>query len=433
MSERTPSEIERDIATTRAEMSQTIDAIQERLSPGQLVDQALHYFKGGNGRALTDGAAEFGQNLGRTIRDNPVPLALVVTGLAWLMLARGRRRTRGRVSRDYDQYVDYNEYDELEDLDELEELEELEEAERLERERGWSRHYGAAAEEPATPYEDRPGAGTERPAAAGVGPSTQAGGVPRAGLGGSVGAASVSEQAEEQGRGPGRVEQATGRARQAAEDARQRTSEAAHDARDWAREGAGAARERLHRAGESARHGIDRAGRGARRRAREATGRARYEAGRARRGFSHMLEERPLMVGAIALAIGAALGALLPATRREDEWLGSTRDDLGHRVARAGREEFAKAERVARRAVDTARTEAERENLTGEGLREDLRGVEQAAGERVRETLHEAKQAGEEKLHQTQDKVRRVAEATTEAARDEARRQDLGSGRPSGG
>ena len=41
MNQRTASEIERDLDRTRAEMSQTVDALQDRLSPGQLFEQAL--------------------------------------------------------------------------------------------------------------------------------------------------------------------------------------------------------------------------------------------------------------------------------------------------------------------------------------------------------------------------------------------------------
>jgi hypothetical protein len=56
---------------------------------------------------------------------------------------------------------------------------------------------------------------------------------------------------------------------------------------------------------------------------------------RAQSGFAHMREEQPLVVGAIGLAVGAALGAALPKTETEDEWLGDTRDQLKER-ARAG-------------------------------------------------------------------------------------------------
>lgn len=225
---------------------------------------------------------------------------------------------------------------------------------------------------------------------------------------------------------------ASERAHQAAEDARRRAAQAGEEAyRQRARTGeaprayADEVREdeerhgRLHRAAGRTRQSMGRAGRSAGRRARDAGSTARHQAERARSGFSRMLEERPLVVGAIALAIGAALGALLPPTRREDEWLGETRDGLKDRAVSAGRAEIAKAERVAGRAMDTARDEAQREHLTPEGMREDLSGMGR-----------EAKQAAEAKLGETRDKARHVAEATRDAAKDEAKRQDFGSGRP---
>jgi Protein of unknown function (DUF3618) len=447
MNQRTTNEIERDIARTRAEMSATIGAIQERLSPGQMFEQMLHYFSSGSGRSLTDGAGAFAQNMGRTIRDNPMPVALVATGLAWLMVSRGRRRASG-----YDPYEDYDEYDEYD---------------RLEEDR--SRHYGTPAYDEPSTLDDRPEPVSQPASAAGVGAQagpaprgpggsvgTEAGPAPR-GPGGSVGAASVSEMqggggGDDDGTGLGR-NSAHERAQEAAEEARFRASRAADDARRQAAHvGAAAhgrsedARGSAQGAGEDdrgrtqrAREGMDRAARAARRRAREAAsaGRrsawsARRQARRASSGFSHLLEERPLVVGLIGVAVGALLGSVLPATRREDEWLGETRDDL----ARRARAEVHKAERVAKRAWDTARSEAERHDLTPEGAKhaaaDTVREAEHAAQERLREAAREAgrdaERAAGAKAKDVGDRLREVGEATREAAKDEAKRQDLGSG-----
>jgi hypothetical protein len=59
-----------------------------------MADRAISYAKG-------TGGAEFGRNLAGTVRGNPVPVALLGVGLAWLMLADwrgrdGRRRQYGR-------------------------------------------------------------------------------------------------------------------------------------------------------------------------------------------------------------------------------------------------------------------------------------------------------------------------------------------------
>jgi Protein of unknown function (DUF3618) len=80
------AEIEREVQQSRADVEQTLDAIQARLSPGQLLDQAVGYFREGRG-------GEFARNLGDSIVQNPLPLTLVGVGLAWMMLA-GQRSPR---------------------------------------------------------------------------------------------------------------------------------------------------------------------------------------------------------------------------------------------------------------------------------------------------------------------------------------------------
>ena len=84
---KSPDEVQREVRQSRAEVEETLDAIQERLSPGQLFEQAVDYMRSSNG-------TDFFRNLGTAVRDNPVPVALVGTGLAWLMVAGSRSRRR---------------------------------------------------------------------------------------------------------------------------------------------------------------------------------------------------------------------------------------------------------------------------------------------------------------------------------------------------
>lgn len=79
---RAPEQIEREIRDTRAEVGATLDAIQSKLTPGQMMDQALSYLR-------TSLPADFGRNMNDTVRNNPLPVALVGIGLAWMM-ASGR-------------------------------------------------------------------------------------------------------------------------------------------------------------------------------------------------------------------------------------------------------------------------------------------------------------------------------------------------------
>lgn len=81
-----PERIEDEIRGTRREIDRTLDALQSKLSPGQLLDQALSYMK--------DGGGEFASNIGRTVSRNPVPVVLLGIGLTWLMCSDGSRRPR---------------------------------------------------------------------------------------------------------------------------------------------------------------------------------------------------------------------------------------------------------------------------------------------------------------------------------------------------
>jgi ElaB/YqjD/DUF883 family membrane-anchored ribosome-binding protein len=80
---KSPEQILAEIDRTRGEMDRTLSAIEQRLTPGQLVDQGLDYLR-------HSGANEFVQNLGGTAKQNPLPVAVTAIGLAWLM-ALGRQ------------------------------------------------------------------------------------------------------------------------------------------------------------------------------------------------------------------------------------------------------------------------------------------------------------------------------------------------------
>jgi hypothetical protein len=69
------AELEREVEMQRGRVSDTIDQIQTRLSPGQIIDQLMG----------TTGAQDFAQNMGRQIRENPLPVALLGASLLWLM------------------------------------------------------------------------------------------------------------------------------------------------------------------------------------------------------------------------------------------------------------------------------------------------------------------------------------------------------------
>src|SRR4030095_16631120 len=82
--ERSSEEIRREIERTRSQMDEAVEAIGEKLSPGRFVDELWL-------RAQTEGAAAFTN----TMRDHPIPFALVGLGLGWLVMEQARGRNGG--------------------------------------------------------------------------------------------------------------------------------------------------------------------------------------------------------------------------------------------------------------------------------------------------------------------------------------------------
>jgi ferritin-like metal-binding protein YciE len=69
--------LEREVRAQRAEISETLTEIRQRLSPGQLLDAALR------GRGTRDNVARIGSAMAR----NPLPVMLIGVGALWLALS----------------------------------------------------------------------------------------------------------------------------------------------------------------------------------------------------------------------------------------------------------------------------------------------------------------------------------------------------------
>jgi hypothetical protein len=75
--------LEREAEETRWQLSGTLEELRDRMTPGRVVDQLIDYTRDGP-------AGEFLRNLGREVRENPMPLVLIGIGIAWLMVASSR-------------------------------------------------------------------------------------------------------------------------------------------------------------------------------------------------------------------------------------------------------------------------------------------------------------------------------------------------------
>ena len=72
--------LEADINRSRHALNDTIEQLGGKLSPGQMLDEALGLAKGQ--------AGQFTANVGRQMRDNPIPVLLIGAGIGMLFLNR---------------------------------------------------------------------------------------------------------------------------------------------------------------------------------------------------------------------------------------------------------------------------------------------------------------------------------------------------------
>ncbi len=80
-------QLEREADSARSAVEGTLADLQQRLSPGEMVDRAMDMVKRHGG--------EFGDNLLTQVRNNPIPTIIAGVGMAWLMAASKRRPPHG--------------------------------------------------------------------------------------------------------------------------------------------------------------------------------------------------------------------------------------------------------------------------------------------------------------------------------------------------
>ena len=137
----------------------------------------------------------------------------------------------------------------------------------------------------------------------------------------------------------GRLDAARDRVSHVADEARERVSGAVDAAKEKTSGAMHSAAEQAHRMREIARY-----------RARN----ARYQA-------RDVMRENPIVAGVAALALGAVVGAIIPETDKENEWMGGTRDQLLDRGKELAREGVSRAADIATAATHAAADAAKNE------------------------------------------------------------------------
>lgn len=356
---RTSAEIERELEQERADLAETLDDLKGKFSLDALFRQSADQFREHGG--------EIGASLSRSVRDNPMAVALTGIGLAWLVL--GDRSGSGSRSDRGDPY----------------------------RSRDRSLSDG---------YDSRP--------------------APTRGLAGAYETPNWARDAEDFG-----DDSQTGgtgfgaRARAGFDKAGEAASDASHTARDrmhstaeTARDRAASLRDRLAEGTED----LTEEGRArviaARQKVHDARDAAMSQARKGQARATDLFEEQPLIAGALALAVGAAIGAALPRTRFEDEHFGEQSDAMMRDAERIFSEEREKVSAVAGAAMDEARDIAD----------ETRSSVEDAARRAKSEADRNASgdTAAQDVADRTRDGAKDAGQRIADRAKSEAERQDLG-------
>jgi len=364
----TTGEIERELDDTRSRLDATIDALQQKLAPGSMVEEAVTYFKEGGG-------VEFTHNLGRSVRENPIPVALIGIGVGWLVLNGSRRGDRDHGDWQDRRWTDEGRFGSTN---------------RDMYGRGM-RNTGMGISQETSPHQPMPYEAAARDDLA-----------IRAH---EAGSALHRYQDESEGAFQERIHEARGtvlgltrRAGEAAESFKQRVEEAMHTA--------------ANRVGSMMQGAADMAGSLAGRgqaAARDVYGYGSSAASGMRdmgsRSFD-FVQERPLLLGALGLTVGAVIGMLVPSSRYERRMAGTVRQQLGETARDLAAEARDRAMHVADTVLDTAHDAARREGLTM-----PPGGVAAAARESVADVSGRA---------------RRVVEETATAGREALRRELAG-------
>ena len=277
---RTSDDIERDIQDERARMSDSINNLQKKFSVESIV--------GDVGEMLRTQGGDLGRVVSQTVGRNPAAVALVGVGLAWLFL--GQDRSRSAAASD-DPYGDgasrrgnragYDSWD----------RQGMASQSRADR--------GTSAQDPYWYGNDQMARVRKAQGRSLTGEDARwDGDATGEGVMGAIqGAAHAVGDA---------VSGAASSVSQAASDLTARLSHGLEDFSEEARTRIVAARRAAHEA-------------------RIASGAAVQKGARAATNF---FEDQPLVVGALAVAIGAALGGVLPNSKLEDDTLGASSDKL---------------------------------------------------------------------------------------------------------
>lgn len=316
------AQLQREIEMQRGKVENTIDEIQAKLSPGQLVDELLAYTKGGGG--------EFVSTLQRQVTANPLPVALLGVSLAWLMAKPQGNGSSRSSDQAWDDSINRNRGYETSDDDDYGDYPvtiitgtSLQRRSRATDARG--RSVSVFADEAGRTFKAlsdengrRAGHFVDETGARFKGFTTATG-------------ESIKHFRDEAGN---LLDEATGWASHTWQKAREKL----HDMRDAANSQLSAGRSGAGHAGEVAKALLD----------------------NLNQTIVHQFRDQPLVGGALAFALGAALGSALPHTPQEDALMGSTADAVKDKAGELAADAYEQGKQKATEVYESASEKAAR-------------------------------------------------------------------------
>jgi len=169
-------------------------------------------------------------------------------------------------------------------------------------------------------------------------------------------------------------------ARDAWEGASSNLRSGAENVRDAARDAADTARERGSEVADQVTQAGKRLSRAAADYTEEWPDRAGNLLDDVRGNISDLFRSQPLAIGAVGLAIGAAIAASFPVTETETEYLGETSDFVKDKASEIAGEQVQRATEVGKKVAEAVADEARQQGLTSDGLKAAATDLSNKAG-----------------------------------------------------
>ena len=104
---KTSAELEREVEDARGRVDRTVEALKDKMQPKELFDEATKMMGQTSNKVLSTAVEQ--------LRENPIPIALIGLGVAWLAISQTRRASAG-AGYPEGYYPTYEGYDEEEGL-----------------------------------------------------------------------------------------------------------------------------------------------------------------------------------------------------------------------------------------------------------------------------------------------------------------------------